>query len=81
MTFSAEAMGKTEISREVSYTRSRGNMKVLTHKELAPSIFELTLQGELVSEMKQPGQFVDLVKTTDGKIVAIVKTPDFDFFL
>ena len=26
-------------------------MKVLNHKELAPSIFELTLQGELVSEM------------------------------
>lgn len=40
-------------------------MKVLTHKELAPSIFELTLQGELVSEMKQPGQFVQ-VKTTEG---------------
>lgn len=40
-------------------------MKVLNHKELAPSIFELTLQGELVSEMNQPGQFVQ-VKTTDG---------------
>ncbi|MFJ7830012.1 dihydroorotate dehydrogenase electron transfer subunit [Peribacillus sp. NPDC097284] len=40
-------------------------MKVLTHKELAPSIFELTLQGELVSEMKQPGQFVQ-IKPTEG---------------
>lgn len=40
-------------------------MKVLAHKELAPSIFELTLQGELVSEMNQPGQFVQ-VKTTEG---------------
>ena len=40
-------------------------MKVLAHKELAPSIFELTLQGELVSEMKQPGQFVH-IKTTEG---------------
>ena len=40
-------------------------MKVLAHKELAPSIFELTLQGELVSEMKKPGQFVH-VKTTQG---------------
>jgi dihydroorotate dehydrogenase electron transfer subunit len=40
-------------------------MKVLTQKELAPNIFELTLLGDLVSEMKQPGQFVH-VKTTEG---------------
>lgn len=40
-------------------------MKVLAHKELAPSIFELTLEGELVSEMNQPGQFVQ-IKTTEG---------------
>ncbi|AZV42199.1 dihydroorotate dehydrogenase electron transfer subunit [Peribacillus asahii] len=40
-------------------------MKVLSHKELAPAIFELTLQGQLVEEMKQPGQFVH-VKTSDG---------------
>lgn len=40
-------------------------MKVLSQKQLAPSIFELTLQGELVQEMKDPGQFVHL-KTNDG---------------
>ena len=30
-------------------------MKVLSHKELAPAIFELTLQGQLVQEMQEPG--------------------------
>ena len=40
-------------------------MKVLSHKELAPAIFELTLQGQLVQEMQEPGQFVH-VKTSDS---------------
>ncbi len=41
------------------------SMKVLSHKELAPAIFELTLQGQLVQEMQEPGQFVH-VKTSDS---------------
>ena len=41
------------------------SMKVLSHKELAPAIFELTLQGQLVQEMQQPGQFVH-VKTSES---------------
>lgn len=36
------------------------NMTVVKQQEIAHSIFELTLKGELVSEMKQPGQFVHL---------------------
>jgi dihydroorotate dehydrogenase electron transfer subunit len=40
-------------------------MKVLSHKELAPAIFELVLQGQLVQEMQEPGQFVH-VKTSDS---------------
>lgn len=41
------------------------SMKVLSHKQLAPAIFELTLQGQLVKEMQQPGQFVH-IKTSDS---------------
>ena len=41
------------------------SMKVLSHKELAPAIFELTLKGQLVQEMQEPGQFVH-VKTSDS---------------
>ena len=33
---------------------------VISQKKLAENIFELTLQGELVHEMKEPGQFVHL---------------------
>jgi dihydroorotate dehydrogenase electron transfer subunit len=40
-------------------------MKVVSQQEIADSIFELTLTGGLVSEMKQPGQFVHL-KTGQG---------------
>jgi dihydroorotate dehydrogenase electron transfer subunit len=40
-------------------------MRVIGHKEIARSIYELTLQGELVDEMNQPGQFVH-IKATDG---------------
>ena len=38
---------------------------VVKQNELAHSIFELTLKGELVSEMKQPGQFVH-IKISDS---------------
>ncbi|MDQ0217147.1 dihydroorotate dehydrogenase electron transfer subunit [Peribacillus cavernae] len=40
-------------------------MKVINQKEIAQSIYELTLEGELVSEMSQPGQFVH-IKTGNG---------------
>lgn len=35
-------------------------LKVISQEEIAHSIFELTLKGELVSGMKQPGQFVHI---------------------
>ncbi|MGN1401732.1 MAG: dihydroorotate dehydrogenase electron transfer subunit [Bacillus sp. (in: firmicutes)] len=37
----------------------------MRQKQIARSIYELTLKGELVSEMKQPGQFVH-IKVNDG---------------
>ncbi|CAH0346919.1 dihydroorotate dehydrogenase electron transfer subunit [Bacillus sp. CECT 9360] len=33
-------------------------MKIVSQREISKSIYELTLQGELVSEMNEPGQFV-----------------------
>ncbi|PLR87533.1 dihydroorotate dehydrogenase electron transfer subunit [Bacillus sp. V33-4] len=39
--------------------------KIVAHHEIAASIYELTLQAELVSEMDHPGQFVHL-KVSDG---------------
>ncbi|MFS0782372.1 dihydroorotate dehydrogenase electron transfer subunit [Bacillus sp. 1P06AnD] len=36
------------------------NMAIVSQQEIAQSIYELTLQGELVSQMKEPGQFVQL---------------------
>lgn len=35
-------------------------MTVVTQQEIAPQIFKLTLQGELVKEMKTPGQFLHI---------------------
>jgi len=40
-------------------------LTVVKQQKIAHSIFELTLKGELVSEMKQPGQFVHL-KVSDS---------------
>lgn len=40
-------------------------LTIVNQKEIAHSIFELTLKGELVSEMKQPGQFVH-IKVADS---------------
>ncbi|QCA28594.1 dihydroorotate dehydrogenase electron transfer subunit [Vagococcus xieshaowenii] len=34
------------------------NMKVIEQKTLAPNIFEMTLEGEMVQEMLVPGQFL-----------------------
>lgn len=41
------------------------HMKVMNHIQLAEDIYELTLAGDLVQEMGQPGQFVH-VKVSDG---------------
>ena len=35
-------------------------LTVVSQQQIAQSIFELTLQGELVSQMNQPGQFVHI---------------------
>ncbi|MGE8204147.1 dihydroorotate dehydrogenase electron transfer subunit [Heyndrickxia sp. NPDC080065] len=35
-------------------------MKVISHQLIAENIYELTLEGSLVNEMNQPGQFVHL---------------------
>lgn len=40
-------------------------MKVVSQSQIAEDIFELTLAGELVYEMNEPGQFVH-VKVSDG---------------
>jgi dihydroorotate dehydrogenase electron transfer subunit len=40
-------------------------MKIVSQRKIARSIYELTLEGELVAEMREPGQFVH-VKTGSG---------------
>ncbi|THE14413.1 dihydroorotate dehydrogenase electron transfer subunit [Bacillus timonensis] len=40
-------------------------MKVVSHSQIAEDIFELTLAGDLVQEMGEPGQFVH-IKVSDG---------------
>ncbi|WP_010282590.1 dihydroorotate dehydrogenase electron transfer subunit [Bacillus timonensis] len=40
-------------------------MKIVSHIRIAEDIFELTLTGELVNKMGQPGQFVH-IKVSDG---------------
>jgi dihydroorotate dehydrogenase electron transfer subunit len=40
-------------------------MKIVSHTQIAEDIFELTLAGELVQAMNDPGQFVH-VKVSDG---------------
>lgn len=35
-------------------------MKIVSQTEIAPRIFELVLQGQLVNQMKQPGQFIHI---------------------
>ncbi|UCZ51797.1 dihydroorotate dehydrogenase electron transfer subunit [Bacillus shivajii] len=36
------------------------NMKIVKQKYIAPNIYEIKLRGNLVNEMKEPGQFVHL---------------------
>lgn len=40
--------------------------QIVLQNEIAENIYELTLKGELVQEMKEPGQFVH-IKVTDGQ--------------
>lgn len=49
------------------------NCVITEQLEIADSIFKLTLQGELVSEMKTPGQFVHL--RVDAGIDPILRRP------
>ncbi|BCA85746.1 dihydroorotate dehydrogenase B (NAD(+)), electron transfer subunit [Enterococcus saigonensis] len=39
----------------------QGMLTVLTQQEIAPNIFELVLQGELVKAMRKPGQFLHIL--------------------
>ncbi|WP_409305359.1 dihydroorotate dehydrogenase electron transfer subunit [Peribacillus sp. SCS-155] len=48
-------------------------MKVVEQRELTESIFELTLQGSLATDIKEPGQFVH-VKTANG-IAPLLRRP------
>lgn len=41
-------------------------MRVISQKEIAPSIFELILKGTMVQQMQEPGQFVH-VKVAEGQ--------------
>jgi len=42
-------------------------MKIVSQKEIAKNIFQLILQGKLVSEIERPGQFVHM-KVGEGSI-------------
>ena len=40
-------------------------MTVVSHRMIAPNIFEMTMEGTLVSSMAMPGQFVH-IKVSNG---------------
>lgn len=40
--------------------RKQEMMTIVAQKQLAPRIYQLDLQGELVKEMTRPGQFVHI---------------------
>ncbi|KIL73503.1 dihydroorotate dehydrogenase electron transfer subunit [Bacillus badius] len=48
-------------------------MTVFSQKKLAKNIYELTLQGELVQEMNEPGRFVHL--KVSGQTVPLLRRP------
>lgn len=48
--------------------RKQEKMSIVSHQEIASDIFELILQGDLVSTMLQAGQFVN-VKVGDGSLI------------
>lgn len=39
----------------------QGILTVVAQQEIAPNIFELVLQGELVKTMEKPGQFLHVL--------------------
>ncbi|MEK3887036.1 dihydroorotate dehydrogenase electron transfer subunit [Bacillus sp. FSL K6-3431] len=41
------------------------NMRIISQQQLAKDIYELTLEGEMVGDMKEPGQFVH-IRTNPG---------------
>ncbi len=49
---------------------------VIDQQEIASSIFELTLQGDIALEMGEPGQFVHL-KVTNGSDPSVKKTNQY----
>ena len=44
---------------------TKENCFVITQNEIAESVYELTLRGELVQQMNEPGQFVH-IRTSNG---------------
>ncbi|MBS4172454.1 dihydroorotate dehydrogenase electron transfer subunit [Bacillus sp. FJAT-49736] len=49
------------------------DMKILSQTSIATNIFELILQGELVNEMEQPGQFVHI--RIEKTVVPLLRRP------
>ncbi|MGV2484552.1 UNVERIFIED_CONTAM: NAD-dependent dihydroorotate dehydrogenase B electron transfer subunit, partial [Bacillus mycoides] len=49
------------------------NMIVVNQKEIAKNIYELVLQGDLVQQMNDPGQFVH-IKVAEG-ITPLLRRP------
>ena len=49
------------------------NMIVVNQKEIAKNIYELVLQGTLVQQMNEPGQFVH-IKVAEG-IAPLLRRP------
>ena len=45
-------------------------MEITSQRILAPRIYELTLKGEMVQQMDEPGQFFKSVSSTSGFVIA-----------
>ena len=60
MTFSAHSMKEiTQTKRhEVSTCMMQKQNMIVVNQEIAKNIYELVLQGTLVQQMNEPGQFV-----------------------
>ena len=66
MNFSAEAMEQPLATKEaVLFMIKKEDCTVVSQIEIAHSIYELTLKGELVQQMNEPGQFVH-IKVSNG---------------
>lgn len=52
------------------------DMITLSHREIADDIFELKLQGEISSEISEPGQFVHIrVGSESGSVAPLLRRP------